>query len=580
MDYLTITKRIKGGLKMKHKLSLVWLTSLVAIALIAACAPAPATPPTAPEPTKAAAAAAPATAAPAAVQPTKAPAAAAKTKGGTLTVGLNQEPPTMDPEASPSAVTFQIIAGAAESLLFLDGDRKFKPWLAESWEVSPDATAYTFKLRKDVTFQDGTPFNAAAVKWNFDRVVDPNYKPGGALASLTGYDSTEVVDEYTAKVKFKAPNAPFLTYAASGPLAMVSPTATQKQGTDVNLKPVFTGGYQISEYVAKDHVTLTRWDGYKRRAPWSDQDGPGYLDKMIFKFIPETGTRMATVESGETQMVTDVPYTDVARFKTNKELYIVTKPWVGAPLQWLLTVTKPPTDDLKVRQAINLAIDRNAFLNTIYKDIATYPVGPLTAALFNDPSLPKIVFDQAKAKQLLDEAGWNKIGSDGIRTNKDGQRLELTLNSIDYGSGPQENVLLIQGQLRQVGIDVKLKTQARPPWYEDNYKCANSGPVMLWRSGDWDGLFPLWDSRFVGSNFNWSCVKDPDLDKLLAAGQKESDAAKRKQIYLDAEKLIADKAYNVPLIDELSVWAIRNNYQGLQFNGFTYPVFNDVYVTK
>jgi peptide/nickel transport system substrate-binding protein len=553
-------------------LSVVVLLSLV----VTACAP---TPTPAPVVAPAAPVAAQPTSAPAVAAATAVPAAAKPAQGGTLTAGLFQEPPTMDPEASPSAVTYYILSSAAESLVFLDGDRNFKPWLAESWEISSDAKVYTFKLRKDVTFQDGTPFNAAAVKWNFDRVVDPNYKPGGSLSALTGYDGTDVVDDFTVKVKFKNPYAPFMVYAAGGTLAMVSPTGTQKQGVEVNQKPILSGPYQITEYVAKDHVTMVRWDGYKRRAPWSDHDGPGYLDKMIWKFIPENATRAATVESGETQLISDVQSTDVQRMKTNKDITIWTKPWVGAPQQWLLTVTKAPTDDIKVRQAINLGIDRQAFLNTLFKDVASYPVGPLTKALLDDPTLPKIEFDQAKAKKLLDDAGWNTIGSDGIRT-KGGQRLEVVLNAIDNGAGPAENVLLIQGQLRQIGIDIKLKAQARAPWYEDNYKCLNNGPVMLWRSGDWDGLNPLYNSIYVGSNFNWSCIKSPELDKLLADGQKESDLVKRKAIYVEASKYILNNYLFVPLYDELAVWAMRSNYKGLQFNGFAYPIASDVYIQK
>ncbi len=560
---------------MRKNLSLV-CSLLVLLSVIATACAQPAPSPSAPA-TTAPAAAQPA--APAAAAPTTAPAAAI-TPGGTLTAGLFQEPPTMDPEASPSAVTFYILSSSAESLLYLDGDRNLKPWLAESWSVSPDAKEYTFKLRKDVTFQDGTPFNAAAVKWNFDRVVDPNYKAGSSLGNLTGYAGTQVIDDYTVKVTFKNPYAPFLLYAASGPLAMVSPTGTQKQGAEVNQKPITTGQFQITEYVPKDHVTMVRWDGYKRRAPWADHDGPAYLDKIIWKFIPENGTRAATLESGETQLISDVQAADVQRMKANKDVAIITKPWVGAPQQWLLSVTTPPTDDIRVRQAINLGIDRQAFLNTLFKDVATYPVGPLTASLFNDPALPKIEYDPAKAKALLDQAGWDTIGSDGIRTNKSGQKLTITLNAIDNGAGPQENVLLIQGQLRQIGIDLKLKVQARAPWYEDNYKCATNGPVMLWRAGDWDGLNPLYNSQYVGGNFNWSCINSPELDKLLAAGQAESDMAKRKAIYLQAEQYIANNFLYVPLYDELAVWGTRANYKGLIFNGYTYPIAANMYIAK
>ena len=125
-----------------------------------------------------------------------------------MVIGLDQEPPTLDPHASPSAVTFQIIASVTESLLYLTPERKLQPWLAESWEVSADGKAFTFRLRKDVKFQDGQPLTAEVVKWNFDRIVDPNFKAGGALNALAGYSGSEVLDEHLVTVQFKKPYAP------------------------------------------------------------------------------------------------------------------------------------------------------------------------------------------------------------------------------------------------------------------------------------------------------------------------------------------------------------------------------------
>jgi peptide/nickel transport system substrate-binding protein len=136
--------------------------------------------------------------------------------GGTLIIGVDQEPPTMDPHASPSAITFYITASTGESLLYLDENRELRPWLAESWDVSEDAKSFTFILRKDAKFQDDTPVNATVVKWNFDRIVDPNLKAGSALAALTGYIGTDVVDAFTARINFMRSFVPFLTYAAGG----------------------------------------------------------------------------------------------------------------------------------------------------------------------------------------------------------------------------------------------------------------------------------------------------------------------------------------------------------------------------
>src|SRR5215510_39678 len=136
--------------------------------------------------------------------------------GGTVVIGLDQEPPTLDPHASPSAVTYQIIASVTESLLYLGRDGKLVPWLAESWSPSSDGRSVTFKLRRDVKFHDGTPVNAEAVKANLDRIVDPKFKPGASRALIAGYAGSRVLDEYTVQVTFETPYSPFLTYAAAG----------------------------------------------------------------------------------------------------------------------------------------------------------------------------------------------------------------------------------------------------------------------------------------------------------------------------------------------------------------------------
>jgi peptide/nickel transport system substrate-binding protein len=499
--------------------------------------------------------------------------------GGTLVIGLDQEPPTLDPHASPSAVTYQIIGSVTENLLYRGPDGKLAPWLAESWQSARDGRSVTFKLRRDVKFHDGTPFNAEAVKFNFDRIVDPKFKAGGARAALTTYTGSKVLDEYTLQVNFETPYAPFLNLAASGPLSIVSPRAVRETGDQVHTRPVGTGPFMVTEYVAKDHTTIVRNPAYTRKAPWSERSGPAYLDSIVWKFVPEAGTRVTTLESGETQAIYFIPAQSLPRLEKNPGLRIEKIPWPGAPRIWLLNTTKPPLDDVRVRRAINYAVDKDALLATVAKGIALKAFAPLTAVMLDDPALRQAYpFDPAKAGALLGESGWQP-GPDGIRT-KGGQRLEILLNAIDYGGGPEPTVQLIQSSLRDVGIDVKIKAQARPPWYEDNYRCATHGPVMFLRAIDPDGLFALFHSSFVGGNFNWSCVKNAKLDQLLEQGRREFDPAKRRALYLAIEKLAIDEALTVPLLDDLSVWAFRANVQGAKYNFNAYPVLSDVTIRR
>lgn len=508
-------------------------------------------------------------------------AAAAPTRGGTLTVGLDQEPPTIDPHASPSAVTYQITSSLGEALLYEGLDGKIVPWLATAYKVSPDGKTFTFTLRKDVKFSDGAPLNAAAVKWNFDRIVDPNFKAGGALLSLKGYAGSKVVDDSTVEVAFKDPYAPFVTYAAGATLALLSPKTTPTQGDAVNQKPVTSGAFVVTEYSQKDHVTIARNPEYNRKAPWSDHQGPAYLDRIIFKIIPESGTRVATLQSEETQMISalNAPAAVLGRLDRDKNLRVERNPYPGAPQIWLLNVTMPPTNDVKVRQALNYGINRPAFVESVYKGLGKAACAPLTQAMLATPDLCKqYTYNPQRAAQLLEEAGW-KMGSGHIRM-KDGKPLTILINSINYGAGNSPSIELLQGQLLQLGIDAKIKSQARPPWYEDNYHCATNGPVMFLRALDWDGLYALFDSSTVHTNFNWSCYSNPEVDKLIIQGKTEFDPVKRRAIYLRIEKILVDQAVTVPLVDEFSVWAMRDTVKGTTYSYSAYPIFTDVYLAK
>jgi peptide/nickel transport system substrate-binding protein len=477
-------------------------------------------------------------------------------------------------------VTFQILASVTENLLYLDHERQLQPWLAESWEVAEDGTAFTFRLRQDVKFQDGEPLTAAAVKWNFDRIVDPNFKAGGALNALAGYSGAEVLDTYTVKVKFNNSYMPFLTYVASGVLSLVSPKAVQERGEHFGQRPVGTGAFTVAEYVSKDHVTLIRNPNYNRTPPWGEHHGPAYVEKIVWKFVPEPGTRVTTVETGETQLINLVPAQDLPRLEKNKNLHIASVPWPGVPRIIMLNVQKSPTDELAVRQAINYGIDKDALVQTLFKGTGEVAYAPLTMGMMDDPSLHAFYpYDVEKARQLLEQAGWKATAGDGIR-ERDGKKLALLINNIDYGGGPWPEAQMVQAQLQELGFAVTIKSQARAPWYEDNYKCLTNAPIMFLRAGDWDGLYSLFHSSVIGANFNFSCYSNPKVDALLDQGRQERDATARRQIYLTLQKLLLEEAVSVPLVDERSVWAVRNTVQGLKFNVFAYPVLSDLFLVK
>jgi peptide/nickel transport system substrate-binding protein len=290
---------------------------------------------------------------------------------------------------------------------------------------------------------------------------------------------------------------------------------------------------------------------------------------------------MTTIQSGETQMISalSMPAPILKLLEANTGLRVERIPYPGAPRIWMMNVTLPPTDDLKVRQALSYGINRSAFVESIYRGLGEKACAPLTQHMLGDASLcAAYPYNPQKAGQLLDEAGW-KMGSNNIRV-KDGKPLTLLINSINYGAGNLPEVELLQGQLIQLGVDAKIKSQARPPWYEDNYHCATNGPVMFLRATDWDGLFALFASTNVHGNFNWACFSNPDVDRLLREGTAEFDPAKRRAIYLKIERILVDQAVTIPLVDEYAVWVVRKNVGGTNYDYSAYPVLSDLSFTK
>lgn len=507
---------------------------------------------------------------------------AAPVMGGTLVAGLDSQPLTLDPHASTAAISYLIGSlNVTESLVYQQDDGKLVPWLASGYTMSPDGKTFTFSLRKDVVFSDGAPFNADAVKWNLDRIVSPTFKAGGAANALVGYTGTTVVDPYTARVTFKEPYAPFLAYAAVGVLGMLSPKTTPGQGADVNKRPIGTGAFTFAEYVLQDHITLVRNPGYARRGPWSDHSGPPYLDRIIWRTIPESNSRNVTIETGETQMIYlySSPGVALNQLKANKALRLETKSFPGSSYFWFLNVKLPPTDDVQVRRALSHAINRNAVVNSVYKGLDVVACGLLSQYLLKDiAACTYYPYHPAKAAQLLEEAGW-RLGPNNVRT-KGGKPLTVVIHSLNYGGGNFPEVELVQGQFLALGIDARIKSDSSATWSEENYRCTtNMGSIFL-RTNEPDALYALFHSSTIGSNFNWSCYANREVDSLLQEARAQLDPAKRRATYLKIQHMLLDQAVAIPLMDKLSVWAIRDTVKDLKYNYSTYPALSDTYIQK
>jgi len=509
------------------------------------------------------------------------PARAAGAKpGGKIVYGAWQDPDTLDPQRTGLAAATRVLSQVFDTLVCRQaGDPKIYPGLAESWTISPDAREYTFKLKKGVKFHDGTPMNAHAVKFTFDRIQDPATKALSSKGNMGTYVGSDVVDEFTVKVKFRDPYPAFLTLAATATVGIISPTAAKKGLEEFARKPVGTGPFMVKEFVPKSHIVLAKNRDYNWASPMFKHTGPAHLDEVMWKIIPETSTRMATLDTGESAIIEYLVPSDVQRYQKDKRFKVLLIDTPGAPRMNVLNVTKPPLDDVNVRRAIAYATDRVSIVDNLFKGVYLPAYGPLEKSTFGyDPAVEKMYpFDLNKAKALLEEAGW-KPGPAGIRM-KGGKPLE-TLFVVQTNDQWDEVAQMWQAQLRDAGIDMKITFESSPTVFATYNKGTQHFADFFFWSPDPVFLFAMYHSKSIPSNFNWAHYSNPDVDKMIEASMAEGNAAKRAALIQEIQKKVMEDATIVSIHTKRTVMALDARLDGLAFTFQTYPYFYDLHFTQ
>ncbi|WP_164233872.1 ABC transporter substrate-binding protein [Microbacterium hydrocarbonoxydans] len=492
--------------------------------------------------------------------------------------GANLSAGHMDPQVSQLDVSGMVQRAVLDSLVFQEDDGTFSPWLATEWEVSADSTEYTFTLRDDVTFTDGEKFDAAAVKANFDRIVDPATESAQA-ASMLGvdfYEGTEVVDEFTVKVTFTQPYAPFLQAASTPQLGFYSPKVLAESadelkagGPDVT---VGTGPFVLTEYTPDQEIVYTRNDDYA----W----GPGEAKAPEFETLrveiqPEASVRAGVIESGEADLASNMPPNLAGDLGEGVTVDSIEYP--GLPYSLYLNEKHGVFADEKVRQAFARGIDIDAAVEEIF--FGQFPrawsiLGSTTPGY--DASLEDSwPFDQDEANSLLDEAGWTERDADGIRM-KDGQRLSVRW--IAWTPVPDDRAALanaIQSDLKEIGLEV-VREVLEPGAYNEQY-----GPKTFDLT-DWgfSGVDPdLLRNHLHTDGFqNASQVSDPEIDALLEQAVASSDQAERNGLYTQLQQWNAEYTAIVPLYSPSAITAVGERVQGLDYDLYGRPLFYDVSV--
>jgi peptide/nickel transport system substrate-binding protein len=486
---------------------------------------------------------------------------------GRLVYGLTLAPSNVDPHVGASSELGIPLTSVYDPLVWLSPEGKFVPGLAEAWQISDDGKTYTFSLRQDVTFHDGTPFDAKAVCFSLERIADPATKSAKAIGLLGPFEGCRAIDSHTAQVSFGAAHAPFLAAASQVYLAMASPTAVTKWGDEYQFHQVGTGPFTFEEYVPKDHLTLKRNPDYRWAPSFFAHQGPAYLQEIEFRFYVDPATRSPALESGEVQVMGEIPPVDAARLDQSADFQLIRVPVPGQPLQMHINVSKAPTDDLRVRQALLHAIDRRAIVDAVFMGYSPPAFGPLCRVTWGyDPGVEALYpYDLERAAALLQEAGWHETDGDGIRS-KDGQPLVLDAVLTSWGLVPQVGQML-KDQALQVGIQLDTQVVAAYPAVvqaarEDQHHLI---PFYL-SSSDPQILRSSFHSANADAGFNWSKIRDAELDALLDRAMQAQDDGERKEIYVQIQQRVMAEALIIPIRDQVNLNATTAHVTGLRYD--------------
>ncbi len=473
--------------------------------------------------------------------------------GGTLTLGLSTDPVSVQPRGGGAGNDQLYVARQLfDSLLEQDpATGKLIPWLAESYDVSDDATTFTFHLRDDVTFSDGTPLTAQVVKDNFDDVVASGAKATWVISYFATYDSSVVVDDHTVTVTFKSPNASFPQAVATSGMGIVGEATLKVPFEDrATGNLIGTGPFTLKSYAPASEIVLVKRPGYA----WAPSDranqGDAHLDEIDFKVIPEASVRTGSLQSGQVAAIGGVPPQDIATLRDGK-FEIVARPNPGVVFGISAVQDHPPLDDAGVRQAIAAAIDTTEVRDTVLSDdfaVAKSVLSQTTPGFVAVPEL--IAFDTDKANSLLDAAGWTK-GSDGVRT-KDGTKLHLVLGWLNNFGPNQAALELIQSQLAKVGVDVELQSATAA----DFTKNLGAGAYdLVWGNlsrADGDVL----RSSYSTAASNYYKVDDAQLEPLLQQQAATADPDARDDVLAQAQSRIVGQATQIPVFELTTVLAL------------------------
>ncbi len=455
---------------------------------------------------------------------------------GVLRFGTVGDVDNLDPHTAGAVSTWLVLENVYERLLMLDEQQHLQPWLAESYDVSDDGLTFTFHLRQGVQFHNGREMTADDVKSSFDRIMDPDV-PAVAKASFSTVESVNVLDTYTVELVLKRNLASILYALARLETAIVPIEEVEAQGGRLT-QPVGTGPFEVTEVLTGQRIVLTKNENYWR-------EGIPKLDAVHYIPVPDDDVRLVNLLTGELDVIQGVPAADADGLESRGDVTLVGQ--IGTNWTHLsMNTQRAPFDDVRVRQAVRLAIDRGEILDLIRWGRGLEAVTPLP------PSNPFSVevdgwdTDLDRAKALLAEAG-----------HADG--LDVTLRAIRGIN--IEIAEVIQAQLARIGINLTIQVDEQPTWFSEVFNQRDYQMSVVAHVSKVDPDLSFYDILYTDEAKNYTRYSNPELDALLTAGRMTTDFDERKAIYDQVQEILASQSgYVVLFVDEL-LFGVSNDVQ-------------------
>ncbi len=505
---------------------------------------------------------------------TAAPAPVSAQRETVLGLAIQDEPAGLDPGRILQLTSHQTMLYIFERLVYIGEGAKPQPYLAESWRVEDGGKIITFRIRRGHRFHDGTPVDAAAVAFTFNRILNPATRSPnrGALGPLR---TVEVVDDATVRFVFDRPFAPILTNLALAYMGIVSPTGVQRLGDGFLRNPVGSGPFKFERWVPGSEIHLVRNENYVPTRADVKIRGPVAVDRLVIRILPEEGSRLAALEAGAIH-VGDAPLEEVFRLQKDKRFTVVINKNVTNLSMIEINPKLSPTNDIRVRKAIAHAVNVRDVMGAAYSGLAAPNWGIIPPAhLGHDPALGEkygYKYDPAKVRTLLQEAGYTRNPS-GV-WEKDGKPLTLIFWTYSLPNGLKGGTV-IQSYLKRAGFDIRMEVfevatvLARLPEGRHNINFmwwAWPDPIML------SLVFkcPGWKRGYCS----------PELDRILTRADEELDVEKRKAAIQEAAIFLLKDAGVVPLGYNFGVFLTRADTTGIRTDGAGFLVLEDAQIKR